>query len=258
MSKLEIKPHKISKPFQLLAAWLVALVLIDGFFLWAASKIESPSWISPFLVISSVIITIVFIRIIFLLQTKYRSQLQDDEYYNKWLNHITSKERPETDVIPPITESEALKEVKCGENQIVLVKDSDEENCILYFKGRINFSKEAGSANLMRIKVNDEFLRDSDLINKPPIKIIADGRLRNWFNSNDNSWQLVFSPNFKDNYFHRAYKVVNGDPYIFIFDLSRIRRINSEKFKVEIEHVGNLFGDASHNNSLIIKDISIF
>ena len=74
----------------------------------------------------------------------------------------------------------------------------------------------------------------------------------------NNSWQELFSPNFKDNYYHSKYKVVNGDPYIFIFDLSKIKHDKDVHYKIVIEHIGNLYGHASHNSSLIIKDLNIF
>lgn len=51
----KIEPHKVTKPIQLLAAWLVGLVLINGSFLTAAAKINTPVWIVPTLVIASIV-----------------------------------------------------------------------------------------------------------------------------------------------------------------------------------------------------------
>ncbi|KON30346.1 hypothetical protein AC477_05035, partial [miscellaneous Crenarchaeota group-1 archaeon SG8-32-1] len=207
MSQTEFKPHKISKGIQLPGFWLVAIVTISGAFLFAAINIENPDWVTPTLVIAAIVIVIVGLIAVFVLQTKFRPHLLDDKDFIKWLSTVTSKERPEKNIIPSVVESEDLKEIKCNESLIVSKQVGGKENNILYLMARINYSHEAGSAPLMSIKVNDEYLLDIDLINKPPIKIIADGRMRNWFEAMHNSWQVIFSPNFKDNYFHRIYKV---------------------------------------------------
>lgn len=85
MTEPKIEPHKITKPIQLLAVWLVALILIDGTFLTAAARIENPPWLPGILGIGAVVITLLFIFLIFLMQTKYRPQLQDDPYYAEYL-----------------------------------------------------------------------------------------------------------------------------------------------------------------------------
>jgi hypothetical protein len=223
LAQPEFKPHKISKGIQLPGFWLATIILISGSFLFTAINIKDPSWVRPTLVIAAIIIVVVGLIIVFLLQTKFRSHLQDDKYFNQWLSKVTSKEKPEKDSMPSVIESEVLKEIKCNESLTISEQARDGKNNILYLMARINFSHEAGSASLMRIKVNDEYLLDIDLVNKSPIKIIADGRVRKWFDRMNNSWQVLFSPNFKDNYYHSKYKVVNGDPYIFIFDLSKIK-----------------------------------
>ena len=225
MTQPEFKPHKISKGIQLPGFWLAAIIIISGAFLLAATNIEDPGWVRPTLVIAAVFLVVLGLIAVFLLQTKFRPLLQDDKYYNKWLSTVTSNERPENDIIPSVVESEELKEIKCNDSLTISKQADENENNILYLLARINYSHEAGSAPLMRIKVNDEYLLDIDLINKPPIKIMADGRVRNWFDRMNNSWQVLFSPNFKDNYFHSVYKVVSGDPYVLIFDLSKIKHV---------------------------------
>lgn len=85
MSGKEIKPEKITRPFQLLAAWLVVLVTLDGSFLTAARLITQPDWAPAALVITAIVNIPIFIGILFLLLTKYRKELQDDKYYSKHL-----------------------------------------------------------------------------------------------------------------------------------------------------------------------------
>lgn len=258
MAQTEFKPHKISKGIQLPGFWLAAIILITGALLLAAANIEEPSWVRPLLVIVTVFVIVVGLIAVFLLQTKFRPHLQDDKYYNEWLSTVTSRERPEKDTIPLVVESEELKEVKCNQQSVIINEKSNRENHNLFLKARINFKYDAGSASLMRVKVNNELLIGADLVNKPPMQIIADSRAFKWFDDYKKSWRVVFSPNFNDNYFHSKYKVVNGDPYIFIFDLSRIGLTGENKYKVVVEHIGNLHGDDSHDNSIIIKDASIF
>ncbi len=258
MPQPEFKPHKISKGIQLPGFWLAAIIIISGAFLFAAINIKDPDWIKPTLVIAAIVVVVIGLIAVFLLQTKFRPLLLDDKYFNKWLSSVTSKERTEKNIIPSVVESEDLREIKCNNSLTVLKNVGEKENNFLYLMARINYSHEAGSAPLMRIKVNDENLLDIDLVNKPPIKIIAVGRVRNWFERMHNSWQILFSPNFKDNYFHSIYKVVSGDPYIFIFDLAKIKPTNDKHYKIVIEHIGNLHGNPAHNNSLIIKDLNIY
>jgi len=80
-----INPQKINKPIQLLAAWLAGLILINGTFLSAAVLIEKPSWAAGFLVVAATINVPVFILSLFLLQTKFRSEMQEDSFYHEYL-----------------------------------------------------------------------------------------------------------------------------------------------------------------------------
>lgn len=87
----KIEPQKITKPIQLLAAWLVGLISIDGAFLFAAVKVGADSWVRGSLVIASIANVPVFIFALFLLQTKYRPELQEDIYYAPYLDKKTNK-----------------------------------------------------------------------------------------------------------------------------------------------------------------------
>lgn len=85
MNKNEIKPHKITKPIQLLAAWLVGLIVINASFLTAAGLITMPWYLQVVLVLASTINVFVFVILLYLMQTHYREQMQDDNFYSKSL-----------------------------------------------------------------------------------------------------------------------------------------------------------------------------
>lgn len=85
MEDHKIEPHKITKPIQLMGVWFIALLLIDSELLAAATFIKEPFWIPPLLVISAVCVIPLFLVGIFLIQTVFRRELQDDAYYSTWL-----------------------------------------------------------------------------------------------------------------------------------------------------------------------------
>jgi len=134
-------------------------------------------------------------------------------------------------------------------------RQGNDDRNLLFLKARINYPREAGSWYLMKILVNGQILRAETLINKYFLKKINDGRESPWFNPQNDSWKLCYSPNFKNNYYHPIYKVINGDPYIFVFDLLNIRRENRD-YKIRIEHVGTTENEA-FRNSILISDIRI-
>jgi Flp pilus assembly protein TadD len=79
-----IDPEKISAPFQLLAAALVFIVLLDGSFLSAAAVINRPHWASGLLVVASVLNVPLLLLGTFLLATRFRPQMLADEHYLQW------------------------------------------------------------------------------------------------------------------------------------------------------------------------------
>jgi hypothetical protein len=88
-SQKPIDPKGITKPIQLLAAWLSGLVVLDGSFLLAASRIVDPGWAGGALVIASIANVPLFLLAIFLLQTKFRPEMQEDSFYSKYLESKT-------------------------------------------------------------------------------------------------------------------------------------------------------------------------
>src|SRR6266404_4995027 len=85
MADPQIQPHRITKPIQLLAVWMTGLVLLVSSFLAAAGLLKEPHWLPPFLAIAAVALVPLFLGLLFLLQTKFRPQLQEDVYYSVWL-----------------------------------------------------------------------------------------------------------------------------------------------------------------------------
>ena len=98
MSNHKIAPEKVTRPIQLLAAWLTGLIVTDGAFLSAAIYISSPNWAAGVLVIAAVVNVPLFLISIFLLQTKYRPEMQEDVYYSKYLEYQYVKQS-----VPPET-----------------------------------------------------------------------------------------------------------------------------------------------------------
>ncbi|WP_333850635.1 hypothetical protein [Epilithonimonas sp.] len=91
MENPKIQPDKITKPIQLLAVWFAGLVLLVGLLLTGAKTITEPKWVVPILVISAILIIPIFLYFVFLLQTKYRPQMQEDTFYSKYLDTSTNQ-----------------------------------------------------------------------------------------------------------------------------------------------------------------------
>lgn len=87
MAERNIRPEKITKPIQLLAAWLSGLVILNGSFLTAASYLSEPSWAAGLLVIAVVVNVPLFLIALFMLQTKFRPEMQEDTFYSKYLEN---------------------------------------------------------------------------------------------------------------------------------------------------------------------------
>jgi len=108
MAEPSITPHRITKPIQLLAAWLAGLAIVDAGFLTAAATIRTPSWVPGLLAIAAVVNVPLFIVSLFLLQTKFRPEMQEDTFYSKYLErkYSTSASAPE-----PVNPEEQIREL---------------------------------------------------------------------------------------------------------------------------------------------------
>lgn len=90
MSEQRIEPHKVTKPIQLLAAWLVGLVITNASFLAASIQMSAGSWERGALVISTIVNVPVFLLALFVLQTRFRAELQEDTFYAEYLSKKSS------------------------------------------------------------------------------------------------------------------------------------------------------------------------
>lgn len=95
-----IEPGKVTKPIQLLAAWLLGMLAITSSFLTAAGLLAKPTWAAGFLVVAAVLNVPIFLFCIFLLQTKFRPEMQEDSYYALYLERRLSVETGQTEIVP--------------------------------------------------------------------------------------------------------------------------------------------------------------
>jgi hypothetical protein len=90
----KIPVGKVTKPIQLLAAWLTGLILVDAAFLTTANTLSEPIWAKGALIVAAIINVPLFLVAIFLLQTKFRPEMQEDAFYSKYLESKTGLYRP--------------------------------------------------------------------------------------------------------------------------------------------------------------------
>ena len=125
---------------------------------------------------------------------------------------------------------------------------------LLSFKARINYPNEAGSTNILRMELNEKILDETYCINRQGSYKINDGRILKYFDENKNSWRILYSPSFSENYQHPNYKVLDGDPYQFEFIVKDLLLIGSNELK--LYHTGDSSSQA-YQNPIIIEDFII-
>lgn len=86
-----VKAERITKPIQLLAAWLAGLLALNSCFLIAAKAMPVGSLESRALVIAAILNVPAFLAAVFLLQTKFRPEMQEDAYYSTYLSAKTNE-----------------------------------------------------------------------------------------------------------------------------------------------------------------------
>jgi len=122
-SSKQIDPKQVTKPIQLLAAWLVGLIIVDSAFLTAASTITTPSWVPSLLVIAAVANVPIFLIALFVLQTRFRPEMQEDTFYSQYLlsklgesnkeNSISLSEKFKDEIIQSSNQSlDTIKEIQ--------------------------------------------------------------------------------------------------------------------------------------------------
>jgi len=85
-----IRPNNITKPIQLLAAWLAGLLAIDSCFLIAAARLPTGGWEAQALTVAAIANVPLFLLAVFLLQTRFRPELQEDLYYSSYISQKTN------------------------------------------------------------------------------------------------------------------------------------------------------------------------
>src|SRR5438105_427842 len=84
MAKPGFESHRIKSPIQLLAVWFATLVVVDTAFVTGAATISNPLWIAPLLALAAVVFVPIFLVAAFVMQTKFRAFIQDDEHFSDW------------------------------------------------------------------------------------------------------------------------------------------------------------------------------
>lgn len=128
----KIESHKINKPIQLLAAWLVGLILVNGSFLATAKVIEEPIWLRILLVIASIVNVPGFLISIFLLQTKFRAEMQEDSFYAEHLKQKYNKSNGKVEVISEENQSlkRDIQSISQSNSKIIQVIESVQDEII--------------------------------------------------------------------------------------------------------------------------------
>lgn len=117
MSEQRIEPHKVTKPIQLLAAWLVGLCVLNVTFLGAAAVFKE-SKLASFILIGAAVLNVpVFLYSLFLLQTKYRPEMQEDTFYSTYLNRNTNAE---VEIVKPSLKDRRLDDLRA---EIILLRN---------------------------------------------------------------------------------------------------------------------------------------
>lgn len=152
MENPKIQPDKITKPIQLLAVWFAGLVLLVGLLLTGARTITEPIWLVPVLAISAILIIPIFLYFVFLLQTKYRPQMQEDTFYSKYLDTSTNKT-----VI--LTEESKINSTFIElQNQVIQLTESNKA----YLKNIENFIKDTTSQDAKKISEIEAYIKTSN------------------------------------------------------------------------------------------------
>ncbi|MES2809604.1 MAG: hypothetical protein V4619_13320 [Bacteroidota bacterium] len=152
MENPKIQPEKITKPIQLLAVWFAGLVLLVGLLLAGAKTIQEPKWLVPVLAISAVLIIPVFLYYVFLLQTKYRPQMQEDTFYSKYLDSSTNT------TVVVTEESKIDSSVIMLQNQILELAETNR-----IYQNRVDqFMKDKSAPNSSEATDIDNYIKTSN------------------------------------------------------------------------------------------------
>lgn len=175
MEKNKLSPEKITKPIQLLGAWLVGLLAVDSAFLTAATSMDVSSWQSGILTVAAIVNVPLFIGALFLLQTKFRPELQEDSYYSTYLNNRTNE-------VMKVPKSELLHEqlllrINKIESKLKSQKSSESTSKLSILSYGVNVNLDKSIDGKVESKLHDlgiETIRVfGDESNKPDELVVA-------------------------------------------------------------------------------------
>jgi tetratricopeptide (TPR) repeat protein len=161
----QINAEKIGTPFQLLAAGMVFIVLLDGSFLSAAAVLEHPAWVPAALTIAAIVYPLVFFVGLFVLQTKFREQLLDDSHWLKRVREVSFElgqavtatnldfTRLNPGTVAPHLPAEQQSELEAREQELErILKSAADENIELHGSALADAARELAHAALARGK----------------------------------------------------------------------------------------------------------
>ncbi|TCD47510.1 hypothetical protein [Chlorobium sp. N1] len=85
-------PERIGKPTQLTAAQITGIVLINIVLLSVAVSIGDAPMVRMLVILGDLLITIIGLVGLFILQSRYRPEMQDDEHYSRYLERKMTME----------------------------------------------------------------------------------------------------------------------------------------------------------------------
>ena len=177
MNNQRIDPERITKPIQLLGAWLVGLLLVDASFLVAATKMDADSWQSGALTIAAIFNVPIFIGALFLLQTKFRPELQEDSYYATYLGNKTNQpiKVPKKDALV----EELEEKIKRLENERASPADAPNMTTLasLSFGVNVHLPNQSDIENMLisaGVRVVREFGEDADPPSPAKVAVAAE------------------------------------------------------------------------------------
>lgn len=153
MEKNKISPEKITKPIQLLGAWLVGLLAVDSAFLTAATSMDLSSWQSGALTVAAIVNVPLFIGALFLLQTKFRPELQEDSYYSTYLNNRTNEvmKVPKTELL----HDQLLLRINKIENKLKSQKSSESSSKLSLLSYGVNVNLDENIDGKVESKLHE-------------------------------------------------------------------------------------------------------
>lgn len=166
---VSIKPDKVTKPIQLLAAWLSGLVLVNALFLGAAVYISTNAWTHYMLVIASIVNVPLFLIAIFVLQTKFRPELQEDSYYSTYILNRTGEKIKSSSLEEDLNDSAGITALEVtGKIKFDFLKYSVAVNDYID-----NYEKIENALSLNGIPITRKFGKINNVKDKPDRWIIS-------------------------------------------------------------------------------------